>query len=198
MRPPRPSSMPTTKSGTVAHLISSPQEIVHRESRKSEAIDQLEAKRYAAMKNKAKFVELGYGGKKVKPGVFFYRFMAPLHQVPTSLFPMNARLQMWVPNTIVYDGTSSSFWLYTRDSYVYRTSDYKDAQVISRFGSVNKYELVAVAKTVCQIFPTRSNVMMPPRENYSAAMSNFSTPTPSRSASSPLDAPTPASPFRSL
>ena len=100
------------------------------------------------MRKKATFNDGIYSNKKIKPGVFFYRYLAPLPDVPASIFPKNARLQMWIPNTIVYDGDSAPFWLYTRDSHVYRINNYTDAQVISRFGSVNKYELVAVAKSV--------------------------------------------------
>ena len=113
--------------------------------RKSSA---LEVAKYEALRKKLNYADYVYRNKNFRPNVYFYRYLAPSPTVSAAEFPRHNRLKIWVPNTVVYDGLSSPFWVYSRDSYVYRTDSFTLNQVVARMGSASKQELVAIAKAV--------------------------------------------------
>jgi hypothetical protein len=108
----------------------------------------LEVVKYEAMRKKVGFQNTMYDKTGLRPNIYFYRFLAPLPDVPQTVVTRIDRLELWVPNTIVYDGISSPFWIYSKAGRVYRADNYTQAQAVSRFGSHNRHELVAIAKTV--------------------------------------------------
>jgi len=124
------------------------QENYKQDEPKSLPTDRIEAAKYETLKKKLIITDNTPKDSKFKPKLFGYRFLAPLPEVPPSIFPKQQRLQLWVPNTLVYDRESPPFWIYSKDGFVYRTDDFTDSQAINRLGSVNKYELVAVCRTV--------------------------------------------------
>jgi len=128
-----------------------PAEVVKPTEPQSAAIDRIEAAKYEALKKKLVFREYVYKNKKLRSKVFAYRFLAPLPDVSAAIFPKQQRLQMWVPNTLIYDGESSPFWLFSKDGLVYRIDNFTNTQALNRLGSVNKYELVAVSRLVFSI-----------------------------------------------
>ncbi len=131
---------------------------MHKELPRSMEIDRIEMTKYESMKRKLTFRENVYHShSKMRAGIFAYRFLAPLPDIPVSAFPKQQRLQLCImscvnhvgiPNTIVYDGESAPFWVFTKEGCVYRIDNFTNTQAVNRLGSVNKYELVAVLKTV--------------------------------------------------
>ncbi len=124
------------------------QEAVRKEEPRSAAIDRIETAKYESLKKKLTFRDNVYHTTKLRPKIFSYRFLAPLPDIPASVFPKSQRLQLWIPNTLVYDGESAPFWVFSKDGYVYRVDNFTNTQAANRLGSVNKYELVAVSRTV--------------------------------------------------
>ena len=98
------------------------------------------------MRKKLNFSDCEYPNKDFRPKLYFYRFLAPLPDFIN--FPRHSRLEMWIPNTIVCDGNSSPFWIYSKNGFVYRVDNFTQSQIYSRFGSPNRNELSAVSKTV--------------------------------------------------
>ena len=124
------------------------QETTKREEPRSISIDRIETAKYEALKKKLIFHDNGPNDCKFRSKLYAYRFMAPLPEIPSNMFPKQQRLQLWIPNTLVYDGISPPFWLYSKNGFVYRVDNFTDSQIVNRLGSVNKYELVAVCRTV--------------------------------------------------
>lgn len=112
------------------------------------SMDRIEAAKYETLRKKLVIADNGSRNCKFRSKLFSYRFLAPLPEIPPSLFPKQQRVQLWIPNTLVYDRESPPFWVYSKEGFVYRTDNFTDSQAINRLGSVNKYELVAVCKTV--------------------------------------------------
>lgn len=106
----------------------------------------LEGATYEAMRKRMSFGDFEYAHKDLQPKLLFYRFLAPLPELPN--FPRHERLEIFIPSTIVCDGRSSPFWLYSKDGYVHRTDNFTHSQLFSHFASHDKNELVAISKTV--------------------------------------------------
>jgi hypothetical protein len=106
----------------------------------------LETVAYEAMKKKINFSDFEYSHKDLKPKLLFYRFLAP-HPDLTN-FLRYERLEMFIPSTIVCDGRSSLFWLYSKDGYIYRTDAFNHSQLFSHFASHDKHSLSSISKTV--------------------------------------------------
>ncbi len=107
-----------------------------------------DAAKHELLRKKLSFAEYEYPNKDFRPLLAFYRFLAPSPEVSAMSFPRGQRLELWVPNTLVYDGLSPTFWLYSKGGHVYRSDAFSNTQVVSRFGSGRRKELVAIAKTV--------------------------------------------------
>ena len=61
-----------------------------------------------------------------------------------------SKLELWIPDTIVYGESDYPFWIYTNhEGVVCRTENFSERHIVSKLG--NQYsidELIAVCKTV--------------------------------------------------
>jgi len=112
------------------------------------------------MRRKIQFSDTSYSFHEFQPNILFYRFLAPAPEI--THFPKSERIKLWIPNTIVYDGLSSPFWIFTStEGYVYRINNFSDTQALERLGSSSKHDLVAISRTlVSENDKQRTNIQL--------------------------------------
>ena len=98
------------------------------------------------LQKKLNFMDFIYNDNRLRPKLLFYRYLAPVTDL--TEFPKSERLNMNIPITIVYDGLSSPFWLYTKDGYIYREDAYNDKKLILGIKQHSSFEAIAVSQTV--------------------------------------------------
>lgn len=78
----------------------------------------------------------------------FYKFLAKRTDLKQSSSQHQRKLQLWIPDTIVYnDMGSGAFWIYTgEDGYVHKTENFQDKHVISKLG--DQYHLDEIAAVI--------------------------------------------------
>jgi len=86
----------------------------------------------------------------LRPNIFFYRYLSIVsdYQIYNK-----EKLNLIIPDTIIYDGLSSPFWIYNiNNKYISRNDNFSSNQILRILGSKNKKEVVAIAKTVIFLY----------------------------------------------
>ena len=97
------------------------------------------------------FMEYDYPmAPELLPYLYFYKFLARKPEFCKKDLTKFAKLELWIPDTIVFNDAESPYWIYTNnEGVVCRTENFSERHVVSKLG--NQYsidELVAVCKTV--------------------------------------------------
>lgn len=67
------------------------------------------------------------------PFVFFYKYLAKRPEFGNKE-PKLHKLQLWVPDTVVYNDNCPPYWIYTGgDGFVYKTETFMDKHIIDQF-----------------------------------------------------------------
>lgn len=81
-------------------------------------------------------------------GLKFFKFLAKRPELKFKSTQHFRKLQIWIPDTIVYnDHGSGAFWIYTgEDGYVHKTENFQDKHIVSKLG--DQYHLDEVAAII--------------------------------------------------
>lgn len=106
-----------------------------------------EIKAYDELVQKASFLDYEYPrAPDLIPFLYFYKFLARKPEFCKRDLTKYAKLELWIPDTVVYNDAEAPYWIYTNnEGVVCRTEDFHDRHVVSKLG--NQYsidELVAV------------------------------------------------------
>lgn len=88
------------------------------------------------------------------PFLYFYKYLARKPEYCKRDLTKYQKLELWIPDTIVFNDSECPYWIYTNhEGVVCRTEDFNERHIVSKLG--NQYsidELVVCCKYVTYLF----------------------------------------------
>jgi hypothetical protein len=70
------------------------------------------------------------------PFLYFYKFLARRPEFCKRDLTKYAKLELWIPDTIVFNDCDVPYWIYTNsEGVVCRTEDFNERHVVSKMGN---------------------------------------------------------------